>query len=193
MLQLHGVSGRAFLLASLVAASISIMASGGLGSQGKASGCPTAGLHPDVSAVETSGPRQPRSAAQARPPQARMPPPRSTPARRGCRPVTASPSWSASAVPSPAAALTVGIEARDPYFSPTELSVPAAGATRLVLTNHGYVAHNLTIDELGIQLVATRGGTDELTLVDPTAGVYTFYCSISGHREAGMEGTLTIE
>lgn len=193
MLQLHGVSGRAFLLASLVAASISIMASGGLGSQGKASGCPTAGLHPDVSAVETSVPTAAEIRGASSTASGTHAPSAVDSCEEGMPSVTASPSWSASAVPSPAAALTVGIEARDPYFSPTELSVPAAGATRLVLTNHGYVAHNLTIDELGIQLVATRGGTDELTLVDPTAGVYTFYCSISGHREAGMEGTLTIE
>lgn len=103
------------------------------------------------------------------------------------------PDAEASANPSPPAEASVEVEALDLYFRPTEIVVPAAGASRIVLTNLGYAAHNLTVDELDVELVVGRGGTDALTLVDPPAGTYTFYCSVSGHREAGMIGTLIVE
>ena len=35
-------------------------------------------------------------------------------------------------------------------------------------------------------------GTVKLVLKDVKAGTYTFYCSLPGHRQAGMEGTLTV-
>jgi uncharacterized cupredoxin-like copper-binding protein len=37
----------------------------------------------------------------------------------------------------------------------------------------------------------SQGGTSTVT-ANLKAGTYTFYCSVDHHREAGMEGTLTI-
>ncbi len=36
-------------------------------------------------------------------------------------------------------------------------------------------------------------GDSTSTTADLTAGEYTFYCSVDGHPDAGMEGTLTVE
>jgi plastocyanin len=36
------------------------------------------------------------------------------------------------------------------------------------------------------------GETKSLTL-NLKAGTYTFYCSVPGHRQAGMQGTLTVQ
>jgi uncharacterized cupredoxin-like copper-binding protein len=40
--------------------------------------------------------------------------------------------------------------------------------------------------------VVQHGDVSEID-VDVDAGEYTFYCSVEGHREAGMEGTLTVK
>ena len=41
------------------------------------------------------------------------------------------------------------------------------------------------------ELVAN--GKAVATIGDLKPGTYTFYCTVPGHREAGMEGTLTVE
>jgi uncharacterized cupredoxin-like copper-binding protein len=94
--------------------------------------------------------------------------------------------------PSPAVAVAE-VEAFDLGFTPTTLELPAAGTSRIVLHNAGFLAHNLTVDALGIQVVAARGLTSEAPITDPAPGTYEFYCSVSGHKQAGMVGTLVVQ
>jgi uncharacterized cupredoxin-like copper-binding protein len=63
----------------------------------------------------------------------------------------------------------------------------------LSLHNAGRIVHNLTIDELGVQVIVSPGRTGSVTLPAVPPGTYTFYCSVSGHRLAGMFGTLTVK
>jgi heme/copper-type cytochrome/quinol oxidase subunit 2 len=67
------------------------------------------------------------------------------------------------------------------------------GTTTIVLKDAGFITHNFTVDELGLQIVAPAGRTAVGELTDPAPGTYQFFCSISGHREAGMVGTLIVE
>jgi plastocyanin len=69
-----------------------------------------------------------------------------------------------------------------------------AGTVTITMTNMSPVEHNVTVAEGSKVLGATPsfvGGTKTLTL-SLKAGTYTFYCSVPGHRQAGMEGTLTV-
>lgn len=70
-----------------------------------------------------------------------------------------------------------------------------AGEVTLAILNAGDIVHNLVIEELGDELVAEApGGEADVGEVSLTAGEdYTYYCSVPGHREAGMEGTFTAE
>jgi uncharacterized cupredoxin-like copper-binding protein len=71
-----------------------------------------------------------------------------------------------------------------------------AGSITVSYDNQADIPHDVTIeDESGNELGATdviTGSTAETT-VDLQPGTYTFYCSVPGHREQGMEGTLTVE
>ena len=100
--------------------------------------------------------------------------------------------WASSQPETPAGGV-VEVQAFDLGFSPTTIEIPAAGTSRVVLNNTGFVPHNLTVDALAIQVVAARGMTSEGAITDPAPGRYEFYCSISGHKQAGMVGTLVIQ
>lgn len=71
-----------------------------------------------------------------------------------------------------------------------------AGKVTVHLTNESPVPHDVAIeDEGGKEIGKTEviaEGEDETT-VNLKPGEYTFFCSVPGHREAGMEGTLTVE
>lgn len=99
----------------------------------------------------------------------------------------------ASPQASPATEAVIEVQAFDLGFRPASIELAAAGTTRIVLHNTGAVPHNLTIDALAVRVVAARGLSSETIVTDPAPGTYEFYCSISGHREAGMVGTLVVE
>jgi uncharacterized cupredoxin-like copper-binding protein len=88
-------------------------------------------------------------------------------------------------------------EAADPEgqlrFTTKDLSAKA-GAVTISFANASPLEHNMTIAQGTKVLGATptfQGGTKTLTL-KLAPGTYTFYCSVPGHRAAGMEGKLTV-
>ena len=84
------------------------------------------------------------------------------------------------------------IESFDLGFDPVELTANE-GDIEITLVNVGAAIHNVTFEALGETPVAEALGGQEATGVAPLfAGDYVFYCSIPGHRPAGMEGTLTV-
>ncbi|HWP33020.1 MAG TPA: plastocyanin/azurin family copper-binding protein, partial [Solirubrobacterales bacterium] len=78
----------------------------------------------------------------------------------------------------------------------TNSATTKAGNVTIEFTNPQALPHDVKIeDSSGTEV----GGTDTITegsnsaTVTLKAGSYTFYCSVPGHREAGMEGTLTVK
>lgn len=74
--------------------------------------------------------------------------------------------------------------------APTELPT---GENELTLENEGTIQHNVVFEELNDEKVLdAAGGETDTATVSIEAGEYTYYCDVAGHREAGMEGTLTV-
>lgn len=78
-------------------------------------------------------------------------------------------------------------------FEPNEVTAPA-GEVEFELTSEEGVEHTLVIEELDDeQVAAADAGETDSGQTELSAGSYTLYCDIEGHREAGMEATLTVE
>jgi plastocyanin len=78
-------------------------------------------------------------------------------------------------------------------FDQTELHA-AAGEVTIELTNDSGIPHNVEVEGNGVEEVSdtiTEGSTSLTLTLEP--GEYEFYCAVPGHREGGMEGTLTVE
>jgi plastocyanin len=79
-------------------------------------------------------------------------------------------------------------------YNTTSLTAQA-GKVSIDFTNSSPLGHNVTIESSAGKIVGAtptfQGGTKVLTL-DLKAGTYKFFCSVPGHRMAGMEGTLTV-
>ena len=69
-----------------------------------------------------------------------------------------------------------------------------AGRVTIAFTNAAPIEHNVTIAQGSKDLAATPSfisGTKQVA-VALKPGKYTFFCSVPGHRQAGMEGTLSV-
>jgi plastocyanin len=94
--------------------------------------------------------------------------------------------------PTGPAETTLTIKGGNFFFDPENAEVPA-GIVAIKMESEGGL-HTLVFDDdkvPGFKLEAGSGESDELK-VDLKPGRYTIYCDIPGHREAGMEGTITV-
>lgn len=79
-------------------------------------------------------------------------------------------------------------------FDQTELAANP-GKVTIDFDNPSAIEHNVVIESDGEELAGFEPiveGKEELA-AELEAGTYTFFCSVPGHREAGMEGTLTVK
>ncbi len=121
----------------------------------------------------------------------------STPASSA--PAVTTSSSATSSTPAPATsggALSLAANAEGQLKFDTTSLTAKAGKVSIAFTNASSLEHNLTVASSSGQVVGTTptfsGGSKNVSLT-LKPGTYKFYCSVPGHRQAGMEGTLTVQ
>ena len=89
-----------------------------------------------------------------------------------------------------AAAGVVNVTGTEYELAPSTLKV-SAGKTTIRFTNGGAIEHDFSIDALRVHLHALPGEVAEAT-VNLKPGTYKSYCSVPGHLQSGMHGTLKV-
>jgi uncharacterized cupredoxin-like copper-binding protein len=199
----------------LAAASTAVITSGGeekaAGESAKASQEPFGAKTPDTAAPESAN-KSPSAASEAPAPAESTPtastptastpakttPAKTTPAKKTpAKKETPKATTGTPAPPSsPAAATTLKLAANPAgQLAYTTKSLTAkAGKVTIDFSNSSPVEHDVAIAQgstVAGQTPVFTGGSKTLT-VTLKPGKYSVYCTVPGHRAAGMEGTLTV-
>lgn len=94
--------------------------------------------------------------------------------------------------PIAAGAREVAVTASSFQFEPAEIHARVGENLAIALTSTD-ILHDFTIDELDAHVAAERGETVRGGVIAEEAGRYSYYCTVAGHRQAGMEGVLIVE
>jgi uncharacterized cupredoxin-like copper-binding protein len=89
----------------------------------------------------------------------------------------------------------VSISETEFKLDPSSVQVDQAGTVTFRVTNDGTIDHALEVDGQGVEEETETikpGESAELTVDLSKDGSYEVYCPVDGHRDSGMEGTLTV-
>jgi uncharacterized cupredoxin-like copper-binding protein len=94
-------------------------------------------------------------------------------------------------------AATVRVRESEFKIARAPATVPAAGKVTFVVENAGKIQHDLALEGAGVPAstktpLISPGQSAKLT-VTLAAGTYTLYCTVPGHRAAGMVAKLVVK
>jgi len=94
----------------------------------------------------------------------------------------------------PPSGVSLNVAGSDSFkYEPAALTAKVGQVVTVNLQNKGNLDHSFVIDELSVKLETVKAGTTQsVTFTPGTAGTYTYYCDVPGHKAAGMMGTLTV-
>lgn len=86
----------------------------------------------------------------------------------------------------------VDVEAGELWFDPATLELTVDEPVNLRLVNSGDTFHDLTVPAADVVLAAESGEATVGSVEFSEAGRYEFYCSVPGHAQGGMRGTIVV-
>lgn len=99
-----------------------------------------------------------------------------------------------SSAPSTGSAQTVNVSGNEFAFTPATITVKKGQEVKLTFKNNGQYPHNFTVSELGIATNTVGPGEETtITFTPDKTGSFTYICTVPGHADRGMKGTLIVE
>lgn len=88
----------------------------------------------------------------------------------------------------------VSLTAKEFAFSPKTITVSKGDMVKVTLTNNGTYPHNFTLTDFQVSGTnVAPGQTGVFTFTAEKTGSFTFFCSVPGHKDRGMTGTLIVQ
>jgi plastocyanin len=88
--------------------------------------------------------------------------------------------------------LTIAADPNGQLAFQTNQATSPPGKLTVQMPNKSGTPHDIVIDGKGKGQIVQNGGVSKFTATF-AAGSYTYYCSVPGHRQAGMQGKLTVK
>ena len=85
----------------------------------------------------------------------------------------------------------IAVTADDFAFAPDAITMQAGEDVTIVLTAED-IQHDFSVKGVGHVVHAKKGKTAQGGLRITKPGTYKFWCTVRGHRQAGMTGTITV-
>lgn len=79
-------------------------------------------------------------------------------------------------------------------FSPSSFTLKKGQPVELTFKNNGAFPHNLAITDLSVKTKTIKPGEqDTIQFTPDKTGQFAFLCTVPGHADKGMKGTLTVQ
>jgi plastocyanin len=102
------------------------------------------------------------------------------------------PAVAVASEPTAAAGRTIKIDGKSFAFLPDTITIRAG--ERVTIVYHSLDGfHDLVVKGVGRVVKANGGQTRRGKLMIPKPGTYKFWCSVRGHRSAGMVGKIVVQ
>lgn len=112
-------------------------------------------------------------------------------------------------------AVEINLEVKDLVYEPSSITVSVSQPVTLKIKNNGQVEHDFVIQKINVTNVVKQdsgmnmshdmngkeydlhvstlpGESSAITFTPTEAGTYQFFCTVAGHKEAGMVGELIV-